>query len=222
MLSVLSTVIFSCSVFTTPSLRIPTHKFIPSPLERIFLEDLLNQPFEGADKRAKKLGLIPRDASHIQKTLIDNGVISPVIVDRKKLFEVTKNGAEILFKIGLRVEREGNQGLEHRYFVEQIRQDFLQNGWFTYKEKHDIDLVLEKDARVIAMEFETGKNNQDQTTKNIEKLIKFRADQKFIIATNTIALQKSKVLLSNSHLPDKDSIQVTLVRDLPKSLSKNP
>ena len=202
-------------------LRLPTHRFIPSPLERIFLEDLLKHPFEGADKRAKKLGLIPRDASHIQKTLIENGIIKPVIVERKKLFEVTKSGSDILFKIGLKIEREGNQGLEHRYFLEQVRQVFLQNGWFTYKEKHDIDLVLEKETRVIAMEFETGQNNRDQTTKNIEKLIKFNADQKFIIATNTIALQKSKALLSISHLPDKDSIQVTLARDLPKSLPLN-
>ena len=199
-------------------LRIPTHRFIPSPLERIFLEDLLNHPFEGADKRAKKLGLIPRDASHIQKTLVENGVVKPVMVERKKLFEVTKTGSDILFKIGFKIDREGNQGLEHRYFLEQVRQTFLKNGWFTFKEKHDIDLVLEKDATVIAMEFETGKNNQDQTNKNIEKLIKYPADHKFIIATNTTALQKSKALLSNSILPDKDSIQVTLPRDLPKAL----
>jgi len=202
-------------------LRIPTHRFIPSPLERVFLEDLLNRPFEGADKRAKKLGLIPRDASNIQKTLVENGVIKPVIVERKKLFEVTKSGTEILFKIGLKIEREGNQGLEHRYFLEQVRQAFLQNGWFTYKEKHDIDLVLENETRVIAMEFETGQNNRDQTIRNMEKLIKFNADQRFIIATNTIALQKSKALLSASHLPDKDAIQVTLARDLPKSLPLN-
>jgi len=139
-------------------------------------------------------------------------------VERKKLFEVTKEGANILFKIGFKIERDGNQGLEHRYFLEQVRQNFLKNGWFTYKEKHDIDLVLEKDEKVIAMEFETGKNNQDQTNRNIEKLIKFNADQKFIIATNATALQKSKALLSNSILPDKDAIQVTLPRDLPKSL----
>ncbi|MBC8391229.1 MAG: ATP-binding protein, partial [Deltaproteobacteria bacterium] len=43
-------------------LRTPTDKFIPSPLARIFLQDLLDHPFDGADKRAKRLGLIPRDA----------------------------------------------------------------------------------------------------------------------------------------------------------------
>ena len=208
------------SLTETRPLRSPTKRFIPSPLERIFLEDLINYPFEGADKRAKKLGLIPRDASRIQKALVENEVITPVTVDRKKLFEVTKSGAETLSNIGIKVERDGNQGLEHRYFLEQVRQSFLQKGWFTYKEKHDIDLVLEKDDRVIAMEFETGKNNPDQTRKNIEKLIKFvLADERFIIATNPIALQKSKALLSASRLPDKDSIQVTLARDLLKSIS---
>jgi len=154
---------------------------------------------KGRDKRAKKLGLIPRDASHIQQTLVNNGVVKPVMVERKKLFEVTKTGAHTLFKIGFKIDREGNQGLEHRYFLEQVRQIFLQDGWFTYKEKHDIDLVLEKDTTVIAIEFETGKNNQNQTNKNIEKLIKFNADQKFIIATNAMALQKSRTLLSKFH-----------------------
>ena len=204
----------------TRPLQLPTRRFIPSPLERIFLEDLIQHPFEGADKRAKKLGLIPRDATRIQKTLVENGVITPVTVERKKLFEVTPSGAETLSKIGIKVVRDGHQGLEHRYFVEQVRQDFLQNGWFTFKEKNDIDLVLEKDDRVIAMEFETGKNNPDQTRKNIKKLIQFHlADERCIIATNPIALQKSKALLADSTFPDKDSIRISLARDLSKILS---
>ncbi len=204
----------------TRPLQIPTKQFIPSPLERIFLEDLINHPFEGADKRAKRLGLIPRDATRIQKTLIENEVITPITADRKKLFEITTSGAETLSRIGIKVNRDGNQGLEHRYFLEQVRQTFLQKGWFTYKEKNDIDLVLEKDDRVIAMEFETGKNNPDQTRKNIEKLIKFHlADERFIMATNPIALQKSKALLADTPFPDKDAIQVILARDLSKILS---
>jgi hypothetical protein len=202
-------------------LRFPTSRFTPSPLERIFLEDLLNHPLEGADKRAKKLGLIPRDASNIQKNLVENGVIKPVVVERKKLFEMTKNGLNILNKIGIKVIQTGNQGLEHQYFLEQIRQVFLKNGWFTYKEKDGIDLVFEKDDRVIALELETGRNNKNQTIKNIHKLIKYNADQKFIIATNQVALNRTRVILSNLKLPDKDSIQISLARDFLKSLPFN-
>ena len=57
-------------------------------------------------------------------------------------------------------------------------------GWFPFKEKSDIDLVIEKEDKTIAIEVETGKNKPEQTQKNFEKLLKFNADIKFVIATN--------------------------------------
>lgn len=202
-------------------LRISTNKFIPSPLERIFLQDLLGNPFDGADKRAKRLGLIPRDASKIQNNLVENNIIKPVIVERKKLFEVTNNGSKVLEKIGFKIDQYGNQGLLHRYFLEHIRQKFLQKGWLTYKEKADIDLVLENKDKVIAIECETGQNNAQQVIKNIEKLLHFKADLKFIIATDQIALNKSKIILTNIDHPDQGTIQISLARDFIKSLPIN-
>lgn len=198
-------------------LRFPTKRFIPSPLERIFLDDVLNNPFEGADKRAKRMGLIPRDAAAIQKKMIDCGVLKPVVVDRKKLFEVTKNGVDIMMRSGLKVKQEGHLGLEHRYFLETIRQVFIQNGWLAYKEKEDIDLVLEKDEMAMALEVETGSNNSKQIAKNIGKLLKYKADKKYIIAINSVALHKTQVLLAGLKLPDIDTIEISLIRDFMKS-----
>ena len=59
----------------TQPLHTPTEQFTPSPLEKIFLEDLLLHPFDGADQRAKRLGLIPRDSGKIQNNLIEKGII---------------------------------------------------------------------------------------------------------------------------------------------------
>jgi len=202
-------------------LRISTNKFIPSPLERIFLQDVLSRPFDGADKRAKRLGLIPRDAGKIQSNLIENDIITPVIVERKKLFEITKNGSNILAKIGFKIKQEGNQGLLHRYFLEQIRQKFIEKGWLTFKEKGDIDLVLENKDKAIAIECETGQNNTEQVIKNIEKLFHFKAEFKFIIATDQLALNKVKMILANINHPDQDTIQITLARDFIKTLPIN-
>jgi len=199
-------------------LHIPTTRFTPSPLERIFLDDLLNHPFDGSDKRAKRLGLIPRDAVNIQNNLAAHGVIEPVTVDRKKLFYVTKQGGKTLAEIGIKVKQEGNQGLEHRYFLEQIRQVFLKGGWFTHREKNGIDLVLEKDDNVIALELETGKNNPNQTVKNTERLLRCKADKKFIIATNPTAYNKVNTDIANLKLSNDDTIQIFLIRDFIKSL----
>jgi hypothetical protein len=200
-------------------LHTSTERFTPSPLERIFLEDTLTHPFDGADQRGKRLGLIPRDSTKLQNNLIEKGIITPVIIDKKKLFELTERGDDCLKKLGRKIDsRERNQGLEHRYFLEKIRQGKLPNNWFPFKEKADIDLVLEKEEIIIAIEIETGKNKPEQTIKNLEKLIKFKADQKFMVPTNDEAFIKIKDLLSEPKLPDKESIQIIHIRDLLKNL----
>ncbi len=167
----------SLHITESEPLQFPTKGFTPSPVERIFIDDVLNHPFEGADKRAKRLGLTPRDAAVIQKKLTACDVLKQVVVDRKKLFEVTKHGVESMTKAGFKVKQEGHMGLAHRYFMETIRGLFIQNGWVAYKEKKDIDLVLEKDETIIALEVETGSNNSKQTAKNIDKLISYKADK---------------------------------------------
>jgi len=200
-------------------LHTSTERFTPSPLERIFLEDTLTHPFDGADQRGKRLGLIPRDSTKLQNNLIEKGIITPVIIDKKKLFELTERGDDCLKKLGRKIDsRERNQGLEHRYFLEKIRQGKLPNNWFPFKEKADIDLVLEKEEIIIAIEIETGKNKPEQTIKNLEKLIKFKADQKFMVPTNDEAFIKIKNLVPDLKLPDKDSIQIIHIRDLLKNL----
>ncbi len=205
-------------VAPSPPLRTPTEQFTPSPLEKIFVEDLLLHPFDGADQRAKRLGLIPRDSGKIQNNLIDRQIINAITIDKKKLFELTEKGRDRLQKLGYKVDsKERNQGVEHRYFVEKIREVFTLRGWFPFKEKSEIDLVIEKEDKIIAIEVETGKNKPEQTQKNFEKLLKFGADNKFVIATNDVALAKTKSFISGLDLPDKDSIQILHIRDFLKA-----
>ena len=199
-------------------LQTPTKQVTLSPLERIFLEDLLSHPFDGTDQRGKKLGLIPRDSVKLQNSLTEKGIIASIVIDKKKLFELTDRGTEILQKSGHKIDsRERNQTVEHRYYIEKIRGIFAPNGWFPFKEKSDIDLIIEKGDEVIAIEVETGKNKPEQTQKNFEKLLKFSANIKFIIAANDTALIKIKDLVSGLDLPDKDSIQILHIRDFLKA-----
>jgi len=141
-----------------------------------------------------------------------------VTIDKKKLFELTEKGRERLLKLGFKVDsRERNQGFEHRYFVEKIRDVFTRCGWFPFKEKSEIDLVIQKEDRTIVMEIETGKNNPEQTEKNFEKLLKFKANKKFVIATNETALAKIRDLIAGLDLPQKESIQIVHIRDYLKA-----
>jgi hypothetical protein len=197
-------------------LQVPTKEFTSSPLERIFLEDLLNNPFEGVDKRAKRLGLAPRDSTFIQNSLIENDIIRSVVLERRKLFELTEKGEECLARLGLKVHKDKNQGIEHRYFVEKIKWMLEKKGWTVFKEKSDIDLVAQKKSRALAVEVETGKNNSDQIQKNIEKLTHFlSADHKFIIATNDKANLKIQNLISK--LGSSESLQLYPVKEFVKN-----
>jgi hypothetical protein len=177
-------------------LQVPTKVFTPSPLERVFLDDLLNNPFVGVDKRAKRLGLVPRDSTLIQNTLIENKIIRPVVIDRRKLFELTEQGEKIIAQLGLKIKKDKNQSIGHRYFVEKIKQLFKKRGWTVFKEKSDIDLVAQMGDRTVAIEVETGKNKTEQIEKNVGKLVHFAAADRFIVATNENAFLKIQNIIS--------------------------
>ncbi len=199
-------------------LQTPTGRFTPSPLERIFIEDLLKNPFDGTDQRGKRLGIIPRDSTKIQNDLVTQGILNPLLIEKRKLFEITDRGKEALQRLGYKIDsKDKNQGLEHRYFIERIRQVFIPKGWFPFKEKSDIDLVIEKGDKVIAVEIETGRNKKEQMQRNIGKLLKFEAGQKFIVPTNDNAMIKARGLLSGMNLSGQDSLQITPAKDFLKS-----
>jgi hypothetical protein len=177
-------------------LQVPPKTFTPSPLERIFLEDLLNNPFVGVDKRAKRLGLVPRDSTIIQNRLTENKIIRPAVIDRKKLFELTEQGEKIIAEVGLKIKKDKNQSITHRYFIEKVKKLLVKGGWTVFKEKFDLDLVAQMDDKTVAIEVETGKNNTDQIEKNIGKLVQFEAADRFILTTNESATIKIQNLIS--------------------------
>jgi hypothetical protein len=186
----------------TAPLRIPPEPFTPSPLERIFLEDLALRPFDGVDRRTKRLGLIPREATQIQNALIANNLVTPVTVDRRKLFELTEKGNGYLSDHGINTASGKNQGIAHRYYIDRMARLFEKSGWSVEKEKDDIDLVVESNGRVVAVEVETGLNNRRQIQKNIEKLIGFEAAFKLIVTTTEEAFSRIQALLEETNPPN--------------------
>ena len=196
-------------------LQVPTKVFTPSPLERVFLDDLLNNPFVGVDKRAKRLGLVPRDSTLIQNTLIENKIIRPVVIDRRKLFELTEQGEKIIAQLGLKFKKDKNQSIGHRYFVEKIKELFEKSGWTVFKEKSDIDLVAQMGDRTVAIEVETGKNKTEQIEKNVGKLVPFAAADRFIVATNENAFLKIQNIISEFN--PSESLQLYPVKEFIKN-----
>jgi hypothetical protein len=197
-------------------LQAATKLFTLSPLERIFLEDLTTNPFDGVDKRGKRLGFTPRESVQIQNRLIENKIVRPVMLDRRKLFELTEQGESLLLQAGSNLGKAKNQGIEHRYHIEQVTRVFQKNGWTVYPEKAGIDVIAEKETRSCAVEVETGTNNHAQIQKNIEKLLCYEAHYRFIIATNEDTFVKMQTLLSQTN--PSPSIQLVRAREFSRNL----
>ena len=180
---------------------------ILSPLGRILLADLASDPLLGLVKRFKKLGLKLNQGYKVQTELEGLGLLKPVTIDGKKLFDLTLKGRQAL---GKKYSLAGRGGLEHRYYVEQIKAHYLKNEGFTFLEKDDIDLVVESYDHRLAVQVETGKSDMQG---NIIKLGKYPADHKYMIATNPETETKLKEMLRDLLVPDRENIKVSLAKD---------
>ena len=182
-----------------------------SPLGRILLDHIAQKPILGLVKRFKKLGLKTGQGYKIIEELTALGLIKPQTVDGLKLYDLTAKGKDIL---GQKDPLQGRGGLEHRYWVEQIKTHYLKNEGFTFLEKEDIDLVIETYDQTLAVQVETGKSNLES---NLWKLARFKADHKFMIAANPETELKLKELFYSLQVPDKESIQIQTAKSFLKS-----
>jgi len=182
-----------------------------SPLGRIMLENIALKPFLGLVKRFKELGLKVSDGYKPIQELAVFKLIIPVTIDSNRLYEITTAGKKIL---GNKITHRGRGGLEHRYYVEKIKVHFINNEGFTFIEKDDMDLVVETIENKTAIQVETGKSDMQS---NLTKLGRYKADKKYMVATNKETEIKIKEFLKDLIMPDKENIQICYVKDFLKN-----
>jgi hypothetical protein len=180
---------------------------ILSPLGRIMLENIALKPFIGLVKRFKELGLKVSHGYKVIEELTDRNLIMPLTVDGNRLYELTVNGKKSL---GKKVRLKGRGGIEHRYYIEKIKEHYLANEGFTFLEKDDIDLVVETIRKKLALQVETGKSD---IQANLTKLGRYAADFKYVVSTNPETEIRIKEMLKDLLVPDKENIRVLFVKD---------
>ena len=178
-----------------------------SPLGRIVLENIALKPLSGLVKRFKDLGFKVSHGYKVIEELIALKLIIPLTIDGNRLYELTSTGKKTL---GKKITHKGRGGLEHRYYVEKIKDHFVHDEGFTFLEKDDIDLVVEKNDNRLAIQLETGKSD---IHANLFKLGKYNADLKYIVATNRETEIRIKEMLKDLLVPDKENIQVFFAKD---------
>ncbi|MBW1829583.1 MAG: hypothetical protein JRI74_09205 [Deltaproteobacteria bacterium] len=178
-----------------------------SPLGRIMLENIALKPFLGVVMRLKELGVNVSQGYKIIDELTSLRVITPLTIDGNRFYELTAGGKKAL---GKKVTLKGRGGLEHRYCVEKIKEHYLRNEGFTFIEKDDIDLVIETVEKKMAVQVETGKSD---IQGNLTKLGRYKADHKYVVTTNRETEIKTKELLQDLLIPDKENIHIIFAKD---------
>ncbi len=182
-----------------------------SPLAGILLTSIAENPLMGVVLRFKKLGIKTAQGYRLLAELETKAMISSQLVDGKRLHDLTPQGRRHL---KLKQARPGRGGLEHRYWVDQIKKHYMKKEGFTYLEKDDIDLVVESYDKRLAIQVETGKSD---LMGNLMKLARYHSDLRFILATNRAAEIKLKQMLAETLVPNREQIKVLFVKDFMKS-----
>ncbi|MDY6953102.1 MAG: hypothetical protein SWE60_16460, partial [Thermodesulfobacteriota bacterium] len=105
---------------------------------------------------------------------------------------------------------QGRGGLEHRYYVEKIKEHYLRAEGFTFFEKDNIDLVVETVENKMAIQMETGKSD---IQANLMRLGRYQADLKYMVTTNRETEIRIKELLKDLIVPDRETIRVIYAKD---------
>lgn len=182
-----------------------------SGMEKVLIIDINNHPFDGVDKRRKRLNIQPREIKDLTDNMIRNGLMKPVLIDNLKLFELIEAGKNKAEQIGLIVKKTRTRGsIEHSYVVMQVRDHLIKIDLQPELEKHDIDVVVRDPKEILAAEIETGKA---QPYRSIKKLLRSKFKHKYLIATR----KETELMLKriSSTMPDikvlhyKDFLKLT-------------
>ena len=126
-----------------------------TPLARILLENIALQPHLGIAQRLKKLGLSTTEGYKLTQELERKKLIKPLTIDGKRLYETTAAARRTGF---VSISRAGRGGLEHHYWIQQIKA-LYEKQCQVKLEKDDLDVVVDKEGQILAIQLETGKSD---------------------------------------------------------------
>jgi hypothetical protein len=178
-----------------------------SPLGRIMLEHIAQKPILGLVKRFKELGLKVSHGYKVIEELMCLELIRPLTIDGNRLYDLSMAGKKALSK---KAVLQGRGGLEHRYYVEKIKEHYVKAEGFTFFEKDNIDLVVETVENKMAIQMETGKSD---IHANLMRLGRYQADLKYMVTTNRETEIRVKELLKDLIVPDRETIRVIYAKD---------
>ena len=194
---------------------IPDKDISSSPIsdnELILLMDVYEHPISKIIDRYNRLGLTCRAGNESKDFLLKKEMISFEDIStnngRIKILKITDNGKDILRDIGVEIKdvKKFGDGI-HRYWVNEVANNLVKNGFNVEVEKDNIDVVAFKDVKTFAFEIETGKSD---VVKNIEKCLAFGFDKIYSIMIEKELVEKYRDKF------DSEKVEVVYVKDFMK------
>ena len=112
-------------------------------------------------------------------------------------------------------EKRSRGGIIHNFYIHLIKKELIKRGHFTFIEQDKLDLVVDNLKMKVAIEVETGNSDIEG---NLWKLAKYKAEKKYMIATNKEALLIIQRIYDPLLIPDKEKISIHFIKDFLKRL----
>ena len=181
------------------STNVPDPKTLPppEPLSRDeirFLTDVATRPLSTTVARYQRLNLSRRRGNAIRQSLQSAGLIDAVPIATRSgqvvLCELTDHGRAMAESQGIDPGPPPRAGLEHRYWVSRIAENFERQGYEIAIEQPipgdgHVDLAAARPGERLAIEVETGKSD---IMANLDKLRGAGFDRIILVATSPSAV----------------------------------
>ena len=162
--------------------------------EILFLTDIAARPLSTTVSRYQRLNLSRRRGNAIRQHLDKAGIIQATAIATRSgqvvLYQIAEWGRSICYSIGINLDPQSRESLEHRYWVRKSATYFNKEGFETTREhpikgNGAIDLLAERPGQRVAVEVETGKSD---VVENLTKIQKGDFNRIVLIATSPIAV----------------------------------
>lgn len=153
-------------------------KFALGQEEMALLQDAARMPFSSMVERYTRLRMNAYQGNRAKGELIAKGMARIEEINtgkgRGKFLVLTDEGIDQVEANGMKVNRlNGNESFEHQYWKERLAGEARELGWDVAKEKKmpngkEVDLVLTRGERRIAIQVETGKSTVEENVIGLQ------------------------------------------------------
>ncbi|RJX52008.1 ATP-binding protein [Halonotius pteroides] len=190
----------------------PTEIQVSEDADRL-LKDIIENPFKPLTKRYERFSSTYK-GNKAKNELVDQGVVIERHVKaqdgKRKLLQLTEKGRDYAEGLDLDVKHRGRGGIIHRYWQNQIKEAFEEQGLDAFLEKFDADVYVNMGNMELVVEVAMGNNQRE--VDHLKQHLESGFDAVWVAARKQEVLEGLKQRIEEEGL-NLDRVAFRLVRD---------